>query len=80
MVDHYSKWVTAIPVKDKRSSTVVNAMSKQVFPSLPRVPSTLLTDNGPEFIAAEFETFLKEFGVKHKLTTPYQPRYFEWRN
>jgi hypothetical protein len=74
VVDHYSKWVAAVPIKNKASVTIINAFSKQVFPFLPRVPVKLLTDNGPEFSSREFSDFLVSFNVKHKLTTPYCPR------
>ena len=45
----------------------------QVFPFLPCVPATILTDNGPEFVSAEFSNFLSQSNVKHQLTTPYFP-------
>ena len=73
VVDHYSKWVVAIPIKDKRSSTIVRAFRTQVFPFVSRIPTSILTDNGSEFTSEEFGAFLEEHGVKHRLTTPYQP-------
>jgi hypothetical protein len=73
IVDHYSKWVAVVPIKNKTSSTIVNALTYNVFPFLPRLPSKLLTDNGPEFVSAEFNSFLDEMGVFHQLTTPYCP-------
>jgi len=37
------------------------------------LPRGLMTDNGPSFIAAEFEQGLLEVGVVHELTLPYSP-------
>ena len=34
---------------------------------------TLRTDNGGEYISAEFESFLLESGIHHELTVPYTP-------
>jgi hypothetical protein len=34
----------------------------------------LVTDNGGEFCSNEFETFLKNVGIKHHLTAPYTPQ------
>jgi transposase InsO family protein len=34
---------------------------------------TLRTDNGGEYCSKEFESFLKEKGIVHQLTVPYNP-------
>ena len=72
-VYHFSKWVATVPIRDKKSSTVVRAFTYQILPFLPRVPTSLLTDNGPEFTSNEFSNFVERFSLKHRLTTPYQP-------
>ena len=73
IVDHYSKWVAAVPIKNKKASTVVNAFQFQIFPFLLQMPSTLLTDNGPEFTSSEFTSFLETYNIKQQFTTPYCP-------
>ena len=73
LVDHYSKWVCAVPIRNKRSATIVESLKNRVFPFLPKVPTKLLTDNGPEFISSEFAAFLNDEGIIHQLTTPYHP-------
>ena len=72
-VDHYSKWVTVIPIKNKKSSTIVEAFETHIFPHILRLPASILTDNGPEFKSSEFGQFLNEYNIVHKLTTPYCP-------
>ena len=74
VVDHFSKWVMAIPIRNKKSITIVNAFEKHILPFMPQVPIAILTDNGPEFIASEFNSFLSKYGIDHKLTTPYRPQ------
>jgi hypothetical protein len=73
MVDHYSKWVSVVPLINKKSCTVVKALNTRIFPCLPRVPCKLLSDNGPEFRSSMFETCLESWGVKHIKTTPNKP-------
>ena len=73
VVDHYSKFVMAVPLKNKQSQTIVNAFSRQILPSLPCVPTNILTDGGPEFVANVFDELLAGYGIVHKRTTPYSP-------
>jgi hypothetical protein len=74
VTDHYSKWTAAVPIRNKRSNTVIMALNEVVFPLILKLPTTLLTDNGPEFTSGEFEGYLTELGIKHQLTTPYSPQ------
>src|SRR5215469_11672688 len=71
MVDHCSKWVAAVPLKDKKVHSVVNAFQHSVLPYLPRIPLSMLSDNGREFIGPEFESLLSSYKIQHILTTPY---------
>ncbi|RWS19974.1 Gag-Uncharacterized protein-like protein [Leptotrombidium deliense] len=36
-------------------------------------PRTVVTDNGTQFVAADFEKLLRERNVRHATTTPYHP-------
>lgn len=38
-------------------------------------PKVLLSDNGPQFMSEEFESFLKLNGIQHCRTSPYFPTY-----
>jgi len=61
VIDCFSKRAWAIPLKDKAASTVVNAF-KTIFRDLK--PRYLSSDSGKEFINKQFQTFLKNNGVK----------------
>ncbi|XP_053092543.1 uncharacterized protein K02A2.6-like [Pangasianodon hypophthalmus] len=37
------------------------------------VPEQLVSDNGPQFVSAEFQIFLKNNGIKHLTSAPYHP-------
>ena len=58
-VDHF-KFLSAIPIQNKRAETVANALQNKVLPFLPLVPGHILSDNGPEFSSQEFEKMLRE--------------------
>ena len=58
-IDHLSKWLCAVPIKDKRASTVARALTENVLSKVPRLPDRILSDNGPEFRGEEFEKALR---------------------
>ena len=53
-VDHFTEFLAAVPIRNKRAATVANALQNQVLPFLPRVPGRILSDNWPEFSSQEF--------------------------
>ena len=69
IVDHNSKWVCAVPLQNKQSKTVCDAMKYHI---LPKIPDKLLVDNGPEFTAGIFEDLLENSGIKHIYSTPFR--------
>ena len=71
-VDHYSKWLSAVALRDKTARSVARGM-KNIISALPRVPVKILSDNGPEFRAEETEIMLKELGIDHVYSSPYHP-------
>jgi hypothetical protein len=72
-IDHNSKWLRVVPLTAKTATVVTGAMRKHVLPSLPRLPNKILSDNGPEFAAKEFNLLLDEYSINHVFTTPYKP-------
>ena len=72
-VDHNSKWLAVVPLTNKRAETVAEALCDRIFPSLPRLPRRILSDNGPEFRGEAFNNRLESLGVEHVMTTPLNP-------
>ena len=73
MVDHHTKWIAAVPIKNKQSFTITNTFQQLMLPYLPNIPERILTDNGREFVGPEFEEMLQLNNIKHILSTPYTP-------
>ncbi|XP_039312438.1 uncharacterized protein K02A2.6-like [Solenopsis invicta] len=72
IVDAYSKWLE-VKVTTSTTTTATIATLDELF-SRYGVPVTVVSDNGRQFVSAEFEAFLQTSGVKyHKLTAPYHP-------
>ena len=72
-IDHYSKWLIAIPIKDKTTKTICNLVTNNVFPNITRLPDKVLTDGGPEFRSHEFDNMLQKYDVSHIFSTPNKP-------
>ena len=72
-IDHLTGWAEAIPIASKKAETVQEAFFTNIVArySIPRI---LISDNGGEFVNSAFESWLKEFGVDHRLTSPYHPQ------
>lgn len=67
-IDAYLKWVEAIEF---------NSLDDPVTKSVCTVclPTTLVSDNGPQYTAQEFEEFSSSNGIKHIWVAPYYPSY-----
>ena len=72
VVDYFSRFLEVAILKSTTSAKIIEAIS----PMFARfgVPFSLRTDNGPQFVSEEFETFLRSHGVEHRRTTPLWPQ------
>ncbi|KAK3542197.1 hypothetical protein QTP86_017593 [Hemibagrus guttatus] len=71
VIDVHSKWIEVLPTKLTTAEKTANLL-RNLFASY-GLPKVLVSDNGPQFTAPEFEKFLKENGVRHVLSPPYHP-------
>ncbi|XP_061186771.1 uncharacterized protein K02A2.6-like [Saccostrea echinata] len=71
-VDSHSKWLEVVPMSSTTSTAKVNIL-RDIFSRL-GLPSTFVSDNGPQFIADEFKASLRQNGVKHVTSSPYHLR------
>ena len=68
-VDHYSDFFEVDTLTDTLSSTIV-LHTKKIF-ARHGSPMVCLTDNGPQFISAEYEQFAKDWNIHHITSSPY---------
>ncbi len=72
LVDAHSKWPEVIKMSTTTASATVTVL-RSIFARF-GVPTQLVSDNGPQFIADEFKDFLRNNGIKHITSAPYHPR------
>ena len=63
MVDHFTRFAWAVPMKSKSAAATMAAFQSVTIPN--GKPRILLSDNGSEFDNITFEQYCKAFGVKH---------------
>lgn len=67
VINAFSKFVWAYPIKRKSGKEVTEAMNK-VFSKRQNVPKNLQTDLGKEFYNNEFQELMKKFKINHYST------------
>lgn len=67
VIDTFSKFAWALPLKTKTSTEVTNAM-KAVLKTIKSPPKNLQTDDGKEFFNSQFKQLMKNFNINHYST------------
>ena len=70
-IDAHSKWVEAVCTPSTSSSAIIEEL-RTLFAKF-GLPESVVTDNGTGFVSQEFETFLKNNGIRHTTSVPYHP-------
>ena len=71
--DYISKWVEAIASKNNDASTVLKFLKENIFARF-GIPKAIISDGGSHFCNRLFDNLMKNFGVTHKVSTPYHPQ------
>ena len=72
MIDRFTRWPAAVPLKDINTETIVNAFAHGWISSF-GIPETITTDRGSQFTSATWSQLLQTWGIRHSLTTAYHP-------
>jgi transposase InsO family protein len=72
VVDHFSKWAEAIPLRNHTAPTVAKALMVNVFSRFGS-PLQLLTDRGSEFESELFTNLMQWMEIDKLRTTAYKP-------
>ena len=72
MVDKFTKWIEAKPVKTAESGPVIDSISGIVHRY--GVPHSIITDNGSNFTANEVKTWCTNLGIKLDYASVYHPQ------
>ncbi|CAH8545954.1 unnamed protein product, partial [Dicrocoelium dendriticum] len=73
MIDHFTRWIEAIPIKDQTGETVAQVFESNI-PARYGVPQCVLTDQGPCFESRAFQAVLQKWNIQRRRTSPYHPQ------
>ena len=71
VIDAHSKWLEVVPMGVCSALTTIQAL-RTLFAQF-RIPEMIVSDNGPQFVAREFENFCKANGIQHIRVALYHP-------
>lgn len=71
--DRFSRWPEIFAIPDATADTVISVFMKHIIPTH-GVCKKLIYDNGPCFIANEFQAFCDDLGIKKSPSTPLYPQ------
>src|SRR4051812_12424313 len=72
IIDYFSKWAEAIPLREVKSTDVVKFIKHHVIYRY-GVPQRIVHDNGPQFISTVFSRFCNKFKIQSVSSTTYYP-------
>ena len=70
-VDGHSKWPEVKIMNSTTSQRTIEVL-RELFVTYV-LPDQVVSDNGPQFVSAEFQTFMKKNGIKHIRCVPFPP-------
>ena len=73
-IDYYSSYPEACILKEITSREVIKALTAIAIFARFGYSEELVSDDGKQFISAEFEAYLKSRGIKHLCVSPYYAR------
>ena len=71
LMDAHSKWPEVYEMTSTTAQKTVDIL-RHIFAAY-GLPEQLVSDNGPQFVAKEFEDFMLKNGIKHIRSAPYHP-------
>lgn len=72
MVDYFTKWAVAVPLKNKEAGSVADAIYKNWYCRF-GIPYEIQTDQGTEFCNDLLRRLNSRLSIGHRVTTPYNP-------
>lgn len=74
LLDGYSRYIVHWEIRQSMTEADVEIIIQRAREKYPVANPRVISDNGPQFIAKEFKTFIKLCGMTHVRTSPFYPQ------
>src|SRR6201990_2098910 len=73
LIDRFSRYLFAFPLKNIETSTIVETITREFLP-ISGVVGTYVSDRGGQFTSDLFKSVCEELGSRHNFTSAYTPQ------
>jgi len=74
VLDGFSRYIVAWDLRERMTESDVEVVIQKGKEAFPGAKPRVISDNGSQFIAKEFKTFMALVGMTHTTTSPYYPQ------
>lgn len=74
LLDGYSRSIVHWEIRESMTEQDVETIVQRALEKHPGVTPRIISDNGPQFIAKDFKTFIRICGMTHVRTSPFYPQ------
>ena len=74
ILDGYSRYIVHWEIREQMTERDVETILQRALEKHPGVTPRIVSDNGPQFIAKDFKTFIRLTGMTHVRTSPFYPQ------
>jgi transposase InsO family protein len=74
VLDGYSRYIVHWEIRESAKEIDVETVLQRALEKFPEAKPRIISDNGPQFIARDFKSFIRIQGLTHVRTAPYYPQ------
>ena len=74
ILDGYSRYIAHWEIRESMTEADVETTLQRAREAFPGVTPRIISDNGPQFVARDFKTFIRLCGMTHVRTSPFYPQ------
>ena len=74
VLDGYSRYIVHWEIRESMREADVETTLQRARETYPQARPRIISDNGPQFVARDFKTFIRLCGMTHVRTSPFYPQ------